>query len=124
MEPLIVSAIAMASIAALSGITAVGSGSHWKFHPRDYLRGKRNAILYLWVITSTIFSIVHAGVLLEAGLDRGFEFVRPTGPKWFAVHTAVGVLFTWAHVMVKLSFARNGKGVLKKDSEYLWGPIP
>jgi hypothetical protein len=106
-----------ASIAAISGILALGSGRHWQFKVSDYFRGKRNAILYLWVTSSTIFSICHAGVLMEYGLDYDWGYRTPDAVKWFILHAIMGVLLTAAHLFVASTLSKEVGPVDK----YLWG---
>lgn len=105
------------SLAALSGILAVGSGRHWSFGVADYFRGKRNAILYLWVTCSTMMAIYHSGVLVEYGLRYDWSMRTPESWKWFVIHTGVGLLFVAAHVFVATVLS---KSVGPKD-KYLWG---
>jgi hypothetical protein len=103
--------VVMSSIAALTGIFAVGSGRHWQFRIADYFRGKRNAILYLWVTISTIFSILHAGALLQFGLPaRGHA-------TWLVLHTSMGALLIAAHLFVASTLAKEVGPVDK----FLWG---
>lgn len=103
--------VVMSSIAALTGIFAVGSGRHWEFEFLDYFRGKRNAVLYLWVTISTIFSILHSGALLQFGLPP----VATT--TWLVLHTAIGALLIAAHLFVASTLAREVGPVDK----FLWG---
>lgn len=109
-------AVLTASIAAITGILAIGSGRHWRFNVADYFRGKRNAVLYLWVTSSTIFSILHAGVLADYGLKTGWE-PAPSNLKWFVLHAIMGVLLTTAHLFVASTLAREVGPVDK----FLWG---
>jgi hypothetical protein len=104
------------TFAALTGIIAIGSGRHWQFSNMDYLRGKRNAILYLWVISSTIFSIVHSGVLVDYGLDNQWALRTPDSAKWFVLHAAMGILLVAAHIYVKVTLAKEVGPVDK----FLW----
>lgn len=101
----------MSTLAAITGILAVGSGKHWQFTITDYFRGKRNAILYLWVTASTIFSICHAGALLQLGLPP----VATTA--WGVLHTSVGALLIAAHLFVRSTLSKEVGPVDK----YLWG---
>lgn len=114
---LIALAAVLATISALSGIFAVGNGRHWHFTVVDYFRGKRNAILYLWVITSTVFSICHSGVLVEYGLRSNWALSRPDDAVWMTIHTCVGILLTCAHIFVASTLAKEVGPVDK----YLWG---
>ncbi|MGE8141841.1 hypothetical protein ACQKOE_07685 [Novosphingobium sp. NPDC080210] len=109
-------AILMTSIAALSGIFAVGSGRHWQFEVRDYFRGKRNAILYLWVVTSTIFSICHSGFLVDYGIAN-FGQPRPGDVKWMVIHSVAGFLLTCAHAFVASTLAKE----VGPTDKFLWG---
>lgn len=113
---LIEMSVLTASIAAITGILALGSGRHWQFKVADYFRGKRNAILYLWVTCSTIFSILHAGVIVEYGLQFDWAYRVPGSAKWFALHAAMGLLLTGAHLFVAHTLAKEVGPVDK----YLW----
>jgi hypothetical protein len=110
-------ALIMLSVAALSGIFAVGNGKHWKFEFGDYFRGKRNAILYLWVITSTIFSILHSGMIVTYGISHNWGYTTEEAPTWMALHAFMGVLLTVAHLFVAYTLAME---VGPKD-KFLWG---
>jgi hypothetical protein len=101
----------MSTLAALTGIFAVGSGRHWQFGICDYFRGKRNAILYLWVTFSTIFSILHSGALLQFGLPVKAHIV------WGVLHSSIGVLLITAHLFVASTLAKEVGPVDK----FLWG---
>lgn len=109
--------VVTATIAALTGIIAIGSGRHWQFKISDYFRGKRNAILYLWVTASTTFSILHAGVIADYGLQYDWGYHAADSGKWFALHAAMGVLLTAAHLFVANTLAKEVGPVDK----YLWG---
>lgn len=63
---------AILSLFALaSGIAAVGSGAKWQYEPRDILAGKTNALLYVWVTLSSVFSLVHTTALLSQVINPG-----------------------------------------------------
>lgn len=111
-------ALFFSSVAALSGIFAIGSGRHWQFGVADYFRGKRNAILYLWVIASTIFSICHSGVIAEYGIAFDWAMRTADSWKWMVLHAVMGVLLTCAHIFVAYTLAKEVGPVDK----YLWGP--
>lgn len=113
---MILFAAILSSIAAISGILAVGSGRHWNFTITDYFRGKRNAILYLWVIGSAIFSICHSGVLIEYGVHNSWV-VPAHAMKWMFIHSAMGILLTFAHIFVATTLSKEVGPVDK----YLWG---
>lgn len=58
-------------LALASGIAAVGSGAKWQYETRDILAGKPNALLYVWVTFSSIFSLVHTTALFSLVIDPG-----------------------------------------------------
>lgn len=117
MEPLTVTSIASASMASLTGIFAIGSGRHWKFKFSDYFRGKRNAIVYLWVVMSSIFSITHAGFLTEYALRFDWGLRHPDQWPWLVIYAAIGVLLTIAHLFVANTLSKEVGPVDK----FLWG---
>ena len=108
-----------AMIAVLSGIMAVGNGKHWDFTVADYFRGKRNAILFLWVISSTIFSILHAGAQMDYGIryDWGYPDSDQWHFYWFCLHAIMSMLLTGAHIFVASTLSKEPGPVDK----YLWG---
>lgn len=114
---MILLSVLFSSIAAITGILAIGNGRHWQFKVADYFRGKRNAILYLWVTGSTIFSILHAGVLTDYGLTYNWAYREPGSIKWFFLHAAMGLLLTAAHLFVASTLAKEVGPVDK----FLWG---
>lgn len=107
----------MSSIAVLTGILAVGSGRHWQFATKDYFLGKQSAILYLWVTASTIFSICHAGMLVDLGLRNNWVPPYPETPKWMALHACIGVLLVGAHIFVAGTLSRD----FGSTEKFLWG---
>lgn len=110
-------ALICTSLAALTGILAVGSGRHWQFDILDYFRGKRNAVLYLWVTASSILSIYLSGVLLQYGIENNWRSADPNASTWFTVHSIAGVLFVFAHLFVATTLSKEVGPVDK----YLWG---
>lgn len=116
---MVVLALIMSSFAALTGIMAVGNGQHWQFSIIDYFRGKRNAILYLWVVGSTIFSILHSGMIANYGVAYSWSYRNHDTHIWMALHAAMGVLLTMAHLFVSHTLAKEVGPVNK----YLWGKM-
>lgn len=110
-------ALIFSSMAAISGILAVGNGKHWEFKVTDYFRGKRNAILYLWVVTSTIFSILHSGMIASYGLTYHWGYRNHDTHIWMALHAFTGVLLTIAHMFVAHTLAKE----VGPTDKYLWG---
>jgi hypothetical protein len=115
MEMVVLAAVCSV-IALLTGIFAIGSGRHWQFDNIDIVRGKRNAILYIWVTASSLFSLAHTTANVGYVIDPIWG-VGPDIQFWFALHAVVGVLLSVAHLYVYLSLERHpGRG-----DEFLWG---
>lgn len=110
-------AIALTSMSAMTGILAVGSGKHWAFTGGDYFRGKRNAIVYLWVICSAIFSICHSGALVQYGLESNWKLHSPSDVKWMVIHGTTGLLLSIAHLFVRSTLSKE----IGPVDKYLWG---
>lgn len=67
-------AAVLSLFAFASGIAAVGSGSKWHYEPRDILAGKTNALLYVWVTLSSVYSLVHTTALFSQVINPGAGF--------------------------------------------------
>lgn len=98
----IATALIFALLAVLSGLIAVGSGKDWKFTIKDIARGQQNALLYVWVTFSTMFSLAHVTAITGWILTDGFNYRHFDTAMWFAMHTAVGILMVAAHVYIKV----------------------
>lgn len=114
---LMVMAILATSLAAITGFVAIGNGQHWHFSLKDILLGKRNAILYLWVVVSTIFSICHSGFLVEVGVHSNWAPICGDQAGWMIIHICNGLLLVCAHLFVATTLAKEVGPVDK----YLWG---
>lgn len=108
----------LTSLAALSGIYAIGSGRHWAFDIADYFRGKRNAVLYLWVVCSAIFSILHSGAIFTYGITWHWVVQDRQTEIWMAIHATIGILLTLAHLYVAKRLSLEAD----TNDSYLWGP--
>lgn len=64
-------AAVLSLLALASGIAAVGSGAKWQYEPRDILAGKINALLYVWVTLSSVYSLVNTTALLSQVINPG-----------------------------------------------------
>lgn len=113
---MVVFAAVCSVIALLTGIAAIGSGRHWQFTNKDILKGKRNAILYVWVTASSMFSLAHSTATIGYAIDPKFG-VGPDIQFWFAIHATVGVLLSVAHFYIYRSL--ESKSV--DGDELLWG---
>lgn len=101
--------------ALITGIAVIGDGKHWKYEPADFLLGKINAWLYLWITLSTIFSMGHFVTLLDYGLTGHWGYRVAETAWWMTLHTGVGILFSTAHLGVK-RYLHHGHG-----EQYMWG---
>jgi hypothetical protein len=110
-------ALACSLLALISGLLAIGSGVDFHFTPRDILRGRENALAYVWVVCSTIFTIAHTAVLGFWALLNGLFYVGPHTNMWMPLHAGMGILFFTAHLFIK------HKLIVSRGLEpvYLWG---
>lgn len=104
------------ALALISGIAAVGSGHHWHFTTKDILQGKRNAVLYVWVTFSSIFSLAHLASLTGFGLDYGWQYKDNETALWMVIHSGIAVLLIAAHLFIRRTL------ILGTGDEYVWGP--
>jgi len=114
---MVILAVILTSLAAIIGILAVGSGERWQFTVSDYFKGRRNALLYLWVMGSTIFSICHSGALVDYGIANHWHIAPGESPKWMCIHATCGLVLTFAHIFVATFLSGAGRF----GDEYLWG---
>lgn len=106
--------------AVFSGIKVVGSGTDWEFTPRDILWGRENALTYLWVTFSTIFSICHAGMIgIWIYIEGPQKWGTDLAPIWFSLHAAMGALFTAIHIILKAKL----KADRGNAPRYLWKAV-
>ena len=106
------------ALAVLSGIAAVGSGNHWHFTCKDILKGRLNAVLYIWVIFSTVFSLAHFAALSTFSLEYGPLYEDTDTTIWMTIHSGFAFLMIAAHFLVRRKLT---DGIC---DEYLWGPKP
>lgn len=114
---IIVIALLLAVMSAMSGILAIGSGRHWHFKVWDYFRGKRNAILYLYVTGTTAFSFIHATVIATYGLTYHWTLRSQLSGIWMTLHAAMGIILILAHCFIASTLAKE-VGPIDK---FLWG---
>ena len=89
-------------LAVFTGIRAIGDGTRWHFGIKDILTGKILAKMYVWIICSTAFSLVHAVALLTRASFIGSEVDQPI---WLVLHSLIGLLFITAHGFVDAVFS-------------------
>lgn len=94
-------------LALASGIAAVGSGAKWQYETRDILAGKTNALLYVWVTFSSIFSLVHTTALFSLVIDPGAGLSLGDVTR-FLLDSVVSALLIAAHGFIYVVM-RSGK---------------
>jgi hypothetical protein len=119
MSPFLILSIITSFAALGSGIAAVGSGQHWQFRSKDIFKGRENAVLYVWVTFSTIFSLLHLIQQIVYGLDYNGEMRAPDSARWFILHAFMGFLMISAHVFVFQSLRKSAS----EPDRFLWGKL-
>lgn len=109
-------AVVSSSISFLTGIMVVGSGSQFQYTRRDILRGRCDAVLYIWITFSSIFALAHFMSILDYGIMYNWEYRSAWTPRWMLIHTFVAVLLTTAHIFIHHDLKRGTSG-----STFLWG---
>jgi hypothetical protein len=112
----VIVACVLSLVALCSGILAIGSGARWQFRTSDIRKGRKNALLYVWVTFSTMFSLAHTAACIQYALLPTWG----TGPgiqMWFSLHATIGLLLTSAHLFIHRIMKVDGDRPL-----YLWGP--
>jgi len=117
--PVMYVAMALSVVSTISGFMAIGNGSHWHFKTSDIFAGRVNALLYVWVIFSTVLSIYHNMTLVawfEAIARDPFMWNNRRLMAW-VFHALLGICFISAHVFIKITLGDTaGHG-----ERYLWG---
>lgn len=114
----VILATILSFIALCTGIFAVGSGSRWDYDRKDILKGRKNAVLYVWVTFSTMFSLAHTAACFQYVLTPEWGTDAPI-QMWFALHAAMAMILSTAHIYIHR--------IMKVDSDrvvYLWGNKP
>jgi hypothetical protein len=114
---LVIVATVASALALLSGLLAIGKGHHWDFKTKDIFSGRRNAVLYVWVTFSSIFSLAHLAQLFTYGLDYHWAYRFADTSRWMIIHTGIALLLISAHLYILRSLSREGAG-----DDFLWGP--
>jgi hypothetical protein len=102
-------------LAFITGIHAVGCASRWQFNLQDLIRGEKLAMVYLWVIGSTAFSLVHTIALLTKAPFLSGEL---SSPLWLFLHSLIGLFFSSAHILIDAAFED------KRLAERIFGVSP
>jgi hypothetical protein len=88
--------------AVVTGIRAVGTGRDWDFNLRDVFKGDARAKVYVWLVCSTAFSMVHFIALITQ--DATIIGYVAHEPVWLFLHTLIGLFFSSAHLFVDAVF--------------------
>lgn len=105
------------ALAFLSGIVVIGDGRHFQFTKRDILRGRTNALLYIWIAVSTMLCMIHLTMLVGYVLINNFGYLNPADRIWFVIHGAFGVVFLAAHLYIRRELSLGSVS----PARYLWG---
>ena len=109
---LVFTAIIASLTSVLSGIWAIGNGSHFKFKVCNIWEGRRDAALYVWLTVSTIFGLIHCGALMEYGINEDFLYREFDTGLWMFIHTGVGVMNSVVHLFIKTDLDRGDAHLL------------
>lgn len=112
---LVYTAIVASLFSVVSGIFAIGNGQHFKFRLCDVWGGRRDAALYVWLVFSTIFGLMHCGALVDYGIDENFGYREYDTGVWMLIHTAVGTMNTVVHFFIRSELDRGDNHLL-----YFW----
>lgn len=104
------------ALSFLTGIITVGSGSHFQYDTKHIFQGRRDAILYIWVVFSSMFALAHCASLIDYGIVESWGYRNTDTGRWMAIHSGVGVLLTGAHLFIRQDLGRD-----ESDHIFLWG---
>lgn len=104
------------ALSFLTGIIIIGSGSEFQYDVKHIWQGRRDAILYVWVVFSSMFALAHCASLIDYGLVGGWGYQTPDAGRWMVIHSGVGILLTAAHI-----FIRNDLRGGASSHTFLWG---
>ena len=109
-------AVVCSVLSFVTGIIIIGSGKEFQYDPKHLLQGRRDAILYVWVIFSSIFALAHSVTLFNYGIDENWLYRDHDTARWMIIHAAMGTLLTTAHLFVRQDL-RGGAS----SHVFLWG---
>jgi hypothetical protein len=101
--------------ALASGIAVIGNGKAYRFTKMDIMRGRRNAVLYIYGTASTMFSLVHS-VVIGGYLMHPRWGYSPAVQIWFGTQIAMSILLMAASAYLFRSLYKNLCG----GAENLW----
>lgn len=112
--------VAMATIASAvalaSGLTAVGDGKRFQYTPSDIFKGRRDAVLYVWLALSTAFSLARVAILTVHGLKHDWSAHSTEETTILLVQIGTALLITAGHFYIKYELHEPESRV-----EFLWG---
>jgi hypothetical protein len=113
-------AMGMAITSLVSGLLAVGSGKQWGYSLRDLLFLRLDALLYVGVVFTTIWSIYHATMLgIYASSSRAEEIGPAMHIAWMTMHIAISTFLVMLHAYVGLTL--RDPVIVACLKTHLWG---
>lgn len=109
-------AVMCSAISFLTGIAIIGNGVDFQYDKKHLLQGRRDAILYVWVIFSSMFALAHCTSLVEYGIAEQWGYRDGYAGRWMAIHSGVGLLLTSAHLFIRQDLKGGASSHL-----FLWG---
>jgi len=109
-------AVVCSAMSFLTGIVIIGSGKEFQYQPKHILQGRRDALLYVWLIFSSIFALAHCASLIEYGITEDWQYRFSDTGRWMAIHSGVGALLTAAHLFIRHDLEGGASSHI-----FLWG---
>lgn len=109
-------AVVCSALSFFTGIVIIGSGKEFQYEPKHLWQGRRDAVLYVWVIFSSMFALAHCASLLDYGIVEGWGYRAHDTGRWMAIHSGVGALLTTAHLFIRQDLSDGVSSHI-----FLWG---
>lgn len=104
------------ALSFLTGIVAIGSGKEFQYDVKHLWQGRRDAILYAWVMFSSMFALAHFASLLDYGIVQNWGYRESDTGRWMVIHAGVGALLTSAHLFIRQDLRGGASSHI-----FLWG---
>ncbi len=104
------------ALSFITGIVIIGSGKEFQYDKKHLWQGRRDAILYVWVIFSSMFALAHFASLLDYGMVEHWGYRDADTARWMAIHAGVGSLLTAAHLFIRQDLRGGASSHI-----FLWG---
>lgn len=100
-------AIAAAIAAFVSGLVVVGARDRWTYTVADLLRLRYDALLYLAVTFTTIWSVCHVVMIAEyLASGRSAAISAAHFAAWMLLHASISAFLVGLHVYVGVALRR------------------